>query len=478
MSSTKKNFTYNTLLGLTNIIVPIITFPYVSRVLGPQGIGITSFAISLVTTFVILGSLGIPIYGIREIAKSKKDKVKLSNTFSELLLIQFFWSIFIIIVFASWLYFTKTYQNEEVIKYLSFIHIFCSIGLINWFYQGIEKYKFISIINLISKLITIVLLFILVKQKEDYWLYYSIVVMSSLVSAIISVSYSFKFVNYKFVRLNFKRHYKPILILFSTQLAISIYLNLDVIMLKYLSQLEQVGYYSAAIRIIKTLLILVTSLGVVLIPKISSYIQEKNNAEVRILIEKSINFVLIISLPIMVGLFMVSKDIIVLFAGSQFQVASSLLLWLIPLIFLIGMNNIFGLQILVPCNGEKKLMFIVIFGAILNFILNFFLIPIYQGKGAAFSTLVTEAVITVLAYYFSKKELDFKFPIKQFLIYLILSLFFIPISALISLVFDGIFYVIVVTSVCSILYFVILIVIKDKFFIENMYKPVLLKLHL
>jgi len=472
------NFTYNTLLGLTNIIVPIITFPYASRVLGPQGIGITSFAISLVTTFVILGSLGIPIYGIREIAKSKKDKTKLSNTFSELLLIQVFWSVFIIIAFASWLYFTKTYQNEDAIKYLSFIHIFCSIGLINWFYQGIEKYKFISIVNFISKLLTIALLFILVKQKEDYWLYYFIVVMSSLVYAIISITYSFKFVKYKLVKLNFKRHYKPILILFSTQIAITIYLNLDVIMLKYLSQLEQVGYYSAAIRIIKTLLILVTSLGVVLIPKISSYIYEKNNNEVRVLVEKSINFVLIISFPMMIGLCLVSKDIIILFAGSQFGIASSLLLWLVPLIFLIGMNNIFGLQILVPFNGEKKLMFIVIFGAVLNFSLNFFLIPIYQGKGAAFSTLVTEGIITVLAYYFSKKELGFKFPIKKFLTYLILSLFFIPIVGLISLVFEGIFYVIVATFVCAVLYFFALIVIKDKFFIENMYKPVLLKLNL
>ena len=472
------NFTYNTLLGLTNIIVPIITFPYASRVLGPQGIGITSFAISLVTTFVILGSLGIPIYGIREIAKSKKDKTKLSNTFSELLLIQVFWSVFIIIAFASWLYFTKTYQNEDAIKYLSFIHIFCSIGLINWFYQGIEKYKFISIVNFISKLLTIALLFILVKHKEDYWLYYFIVVMSSLVSAIISITYSFKFVKYKLVKLNFKRHYKPILILFSTQIAITIYLNLDVIMLKYLSQLEQVGYYSAAIRIIKTLLILVTSLGVVLIPKISSYIYEKNNNEVRVLVEKSINFVLIISFPMMIGLCLVSKDIIILFAGSQFGIASSLLLWLVPLIFLIGMNNIFGLQILVPFNGEKKLMFIVIFGAVLNFSLNFFLIPIYQGKGAAFSTLVTEGIITVLAYYFSKKELGFKFPIKKFLTYLILSLFFIPIVGLISLVFEGIFYVIVATFVCAVLYFFALIVIKDKFFIENMYKPVLLKLNL
>ncbi|PIV92782.1 MAG: hypothetical protein COW44_12955 [Flavobacteriaceae bacterium CG17_big_fil_post_rev_8_21_14_2_50_33_15] len=478
MSNTKMNFTYNTLLGLTNIIVPIITFPYASRVLGPQGIGITSFAISLVTTFVILGSLGIPIYGIREIAKSKKDKTKLSNTFSELLLIQVFWSVFIIIAFASWLYFTKTYQNEDAIKYLSFIHIFCSIGLINWFYQGIEKYKFISIVNFISKLLTIALLFILVKQKEDYWLYYFIVVMSSLVSAIISITYSFKFVKYKLVKLNFKRHYKPILILFSTQIAITIYLNLDVIMLKYLSQLEQVGYYSAAIRIIKTLLILVTSLGVVLIPKISSYIYEKNNNEVRVLVEKSINFVLIISFPMMIGLCLVSKDIIILFAGSQFGIASSLLLWLVPLIFLIGMNNIFGLQILVPFNGEKKLMFIVIFGAVLNFSLNFFLIPIYQGKGAAFSTLVTEGIITVLAYYFSKKELGFKFPIKKFLTYLILSLFFIPIVGLISLVFEGIFYVIVATFVCAVLYFFALIVIKDKFFIENMYKPVLLKLNL
>src|SRR5690606_39237426 len=125
------NFIYNALLGLTNVFVPIVTFPYASRILGPEGIGLTSFAISLSTTFIVLGSLGIPIYGIREIAKSKSDKIKLSKTFSELLSIHLLWSLLVIIIFFLWLYFTKTYENEMAIKYLSFVHILSSVGLIN-----------------------------------------------------------------------------------------------------------------------------------------------------------------------------------------------------------------------------------------------------------------------------------------------------------------------------------------------------------
>ncbi|MFI0429725.1 flippase [Mariniflexile sp. HMF6888] len=473
MGNTKRNFIYNTLLGLTNILVPIITFPYASRVLGPEGIGITSFALSLSITFIVLGSLGIPIYGIREVAKSKKNIKDLSKTFSELLIIHLLWTILIMIFYAVWIIISKTYQNEDAIKYFSFIHILSSVGLINWFYQGMEKYRFISVINFISKILTIFLLFILVKKPEDYWLYYLIIVLSNVLSVLISILYSLNIVKLTLLGLDFKKHFKPIIILFSTQMAITIYVNLDVIMLKYFSDLKDVGYYSASIKIIKILLVLITSLGMVLIPKIAIYIKEKKINEVKNLIERSINFVLLMSIPIIFYLFITSKDIILLFAGQDFLLASLLLKLLTPLILIVGLANIFSLQILVPSNNEKTYMFIVLLGLVINIILNSVLIPIMHSKGAVLATLTTEFTGLVLTYHYSKKVIDFYFPIKKVIKYLLISLLFVPISLFFSSFIQESLVYLIVLAICSgIIYFSFLFLIKDKFFIEFVFRPV------
>lgn len=477
MSKTRRNFTYNSLLGVTNILIPLLTFPYIARVLGASGVGVTSFAISLASTFIILCSLGIPIYGIREIAKAKKNPENLSKTFSELLLIQIVWTFCVLIFFTLWLYLTKTYENENALKYLSYIQIISSLGLINWFYQGIEKYKYITIINGFIKILTLILLYLIVKNPEDYWVYYGILVFSNSFGATISLVYSRRFAKIKFENLNLKKHFKPLLILFSTQIAIGIYINLDVIMLKYFTSSEEVGYYATSLKLIKTILIIVTSLGVVLIPKISLFIEEKKMDEVKSIIEKSINFILIISIPTTIGLFLTSSDIIALFAGSAFIESSKLMIWLLPLIFLIGLNNIFGLQILVPSNKEKQLMIVVVFGAIINFTLNFILIPRYSGYGAAFATVFTEIFITGATFYFCKKIISFNLQIIKILKYFLISMVFIPISMMISkIVPSGLTLLLVTCITCSIYYFVILTILKDKFFTINILNPIINKL--
>ncbi|NQW36918.1 MAG: flippase [Flavobacteriales bacterium] len=473
MSSIKKNFIYNNILGVTNIIIPLISFPYISRVLGPEGVGIISFAISLAVTFIVLGSLGIPIYGIREIAKSRGDKTKLSNAFLELLIIEITWSLFVTLIYACWLFFTNTYQNENAIKYLSFIHIMSSVGLINWFYQGMEKYKFISIMNFIVKIFTLILLFALVKKIEDYWIYYAIIVISTFISAIVSILYSFRFIQFEKIKLNFKKHFNPIIILFSTQIAISIYVNLDVIMLKYFSQLEQVGYYSAALKIVKMLLIIVTSLGVVLIPRISSFIQENKTKEVKSLIEKSINYVSIISFPTMVILWILSENIIRLFAGIQFTEANYLIKGLSPLIFIVGMTNIFGLQILVPMDKEKKYMIAVLIGLFTNIFFNILLIPIIQAKGAVIATLFTEVIVLLISYYYSKKLISFSLSKNGSLKYLLLSLLFVPLSMILSKIINNeALYLFVFIALCVVIYTLALLKFKDSFFMNYIFNPI------
>lgn len=473
MSLIRKNFIYNNLLGFTNIIVPIIIFPFVSRIFGPTGLGIVSFAISLTASFVIIASLGIPIYGIREIAKVKDNKEELSKTYSEILVIQIVWLIVSLFMYAGWIYFSDTFSDEPIIKWMSFFHILSMVGLLNWFYQGIENYKFITIINVITKILTIGLLFLLVTTSDEYWMYYSIVVATAFLGSIISVLYSFKYVSFRFRNLNIKRHINSIGILFGTQLAIGIYINLDIIFLNYLSTEEQVGYYAPANKLVKVCLLFITSLGTVLLPKLSQYIKDGKLEETKNILSKSIQFVFLFSLPAIVLIWVLAPEIIQVFAGKSFQESIPLLRYLVPLIFFIGLSNIFGLQILVPFNKEKKLMIAVLIGAFISVVLNFVLIPKLESLGAVYSILITEFMIALLTLFAARKIISFHIQYKSISVYLFLALLLIPISLAINTYFDGVIYLIISSIICFIIYVSGLLLFKDAFFKENIWTPIL-----
>lgn len=472
MNLIRKNFIYNNLLGFTNVLIPLVIFPYISRVFGPVGLGKVSFAISLATTFVVIGSLGIPIYGIREIAKVREDKKELSKTFSEILCIQFIWLLFVLIGYYLWIHFTNTFEGELIIKYCSFFHIVGIIGLLHWYYQGLENYRFIAFLNVFVKVLTVILLYTLVYSANQYWLYYLILVSCTFLGALISLFKARN--NLQLVhRIEVKRHFKSILILFSTQIAIGIYANMDIVFLRYLSNEEQVGYYTPAIRLVKVLLLVITALGTVLIPKISNYIKSGNLKECESLITKSIRFVLLISFPAAILTYFFAFDAIKLFAGADFFESVLLLQMLTPLIFLIGMNNIFGLQILVPFHREKKLLIAVSFGALVSVILNLILIPRFESLGLVYSIVITELIITILTLYFAFKTFPFKYPLNSGLLYLFLALLFIPISMLTNIYLENLWYVAVNGLICITVYVSGLLLFRDKFFINTILKPLL-----
>lgn len=473
MSLIRKNFIYNNLLGFTNIIVPIIIFPYVSRVFGPTGLGIVSFAISLTATFVIIASLGIPIYGIREIAKVKDNKEQLSKTYSEIIVIQIVWLFISLFIYAGWIYFSNTFNDEPIIRWVSFFHILSMVGLLNWFYQGIENYKFITIVNFIIKILTIGLLFLLVSASEEYWLYYAIIVGATFLGCVLSIFYSLKYISFQFKNLNLKRHLNSIGVLFGTQLAIGIYINLDIVFLNYLASEEQVGYYAPANKLVKVCLLFITSLGTVLLPKLSQHIKSGKIKETKNILSKSIQFVFLVSLPIIVLLWILAPEIIQVFAGSSFKESVPLLRYLVPLIFFIGMSNIFGLQILVPFNKERKLMIAVLIGALISIALNIALIPNLESLGAVYSVLITELIIALLTLLAARKVISFRVNYKSIVIYLLLAMLLIPVCMILNTYFDGKIYLIVTSMMCFIIYVGGLFLSKDAFFKESIWTPIL-----
>jgi O-antigen/teichoic acid export membrane protein len=435
-------------------------------------LGVVSFAISLTASFVIIASLGIPIYGIREIAKIRHNKQELSKTFSEILIIQAVWLVISMGIYAGWIYFSKTFWDEPVIRWMSFLHIIGLVGLLHWFYKGIENYKFITGINLIIRLLTVFLLYILVKQQDQYWLYYSIVVGATILGSIISVVYSFKYVSLQFHGLNFRRHLKSIGVLFGTQLAIGIYINLDIVFLKYLSTEEQVGFYTPANKLVKVCLLIITSLGTVLIPKLSQHIQEGKLEQTKELISKSIRFVILLSLPAMVLLFLLAPEIILIFAGSEYNDSIVLLRYLVPLIFFIGMSNIFGLQILVPFHKENLLMIAVSIGAVISVILNVIFIPQLESLGAVYAILITELVITLLTFWAARKTVQIRVNKKAIMLYTLLALAMIPAVLGIQYYVSGWIFLGIACLFGFVIYAGGLFLLKDSFFINTLWNPI------
>jgi len=446
--SIKKNYLYNSILTTVGFVFPLITFPYVTRVLGPEGIGKVKFAESIVVYFVTLANLGIPMYGIREIAKVRDNQEKLNKVFTELFVVNIVSMILATIFFSILFVFVHKIQEEKLLFVIMGVTIFLNVFSIDWFFRGMENYRYISLRSLFALSFSLILLFVFVKSAEDYIIYAGITVVASSGIKILNIFYRRNFVKFVFNELNLKRHVKPILVFFSTTIAISIYLNLDIVMLGFLSGDRYVGLYTAAIKPIKIVTAIIASLGVVLVPRLSYYLSAKNFFQFEELSKKSLNFVFFFSIPCSIMIFLLADEIILLLTGNLFISASITLKLLSVLIIFLVISNFYSLQILVPQNKEKYVLYITISAAVVNIVLNFLLIPQYHHNGAAIATLLAEFVATILNIYFVKNYYKVRLFSKEYLMLLLISLTFIPIITFIKYFFHNTIIVLSLSSVC------------------------------
>jgi len=470
MSTITKNFIYNIILSVTQVLFPLIIFSYVARVIEPAGIGKVSFVESICRYAILIAALGIPIYGVREVSKLKDDRAKLSQLCSELITIHFISSFLI-----SLLYLIIVSSTSQLSEHLNFyliglIMIFSNILSIEWYFQGIGDFKFITIRTLIVRIMTTILIFFMVTKPEHSFNFFLLTVLTNLSISTINLWHANKQIKIKFTFLydDLKQHFKPLFLIFSTTISISIYVLLDTIMLGFLSDEKSVGFYSTALKISKIPLLFVSALGVVLIPQLSSSFNNNDIDRFKILITKSINFVITFSFPIIFYIMGVSNELILVFAGDPFLGASLSLKILSSLVLLIGLSNIFGMQVLTPMGKDKYLTYAVLFGTVFSISLNFFLIPLYQELGAVITNVITEIIVTGMTFYFASKflKIDLKstFIIKSFL----LSIPFYFFSTLITKFTLNSLTILIGTTIFSVFYFLIMQVylIKNEIIIE------------
>lgn len=404
--SVKFNFVMNFILTASSILFPLITFPYISRVLQATGNGKVAFATSVLTYFTMFASLGIPTYGIRACAKVRDDKEKLSHLVQELMIINTVTMLLTYAVFAVCVQFIPEFSAERELMWINSISLVLNVFGVTWLYSALEQYAYITFCSLFFKIVSIVMMFLWVKNPADYVKYGAITVFAA------SGSYVLNFINlHKYVSLrktgkyHFKQHLKPICIFFATSAAISVYTNLDVVMLRFMKDNAEVGYYNAAIKVKTVLVSLITSLGTVLLPRLSFYVRAKDEKAFHDTIIKAFNFVFVLASAVTIYFMLFANETILVLSGKGYGPAVMPMILLMPTVLLIGLSNITGIQVLTPINKEKEVLISILYGAVLDFVLNLVLIPKFGASGASFATLMAEGIVLTVQCIYLRKML-------------------------------------------------------------------------
>ncbi len=406
-----KNYLYNIGYQIFALIIPLITVPYISRILGSEGIGINAFTNSIISYFVLFGSIGINLYGNRTIAYVRDDKKQLSQNFWEIAFLRIIIISFSYIIFLVILSFIKKYQ--ELYFYQSFLIVAAGLD-ISWFFMGIEDFKKTVLRNILVKLVSLAAIFMLVKNKNDLGIYILISGMSTLLGNLTLWSYLKRVIfkpNWK--NLSIFKHLLPALTLFVPQIATQIYLILNKTMLGIMTDVQNVGYYENSDKLIKMVLAISTASGAVMLPRVANTFSTGNKDKVKSYVNKSFDFVSAISIPLSLGLSAIAPKFSTWFFGDEFITTGKLIPILSLVIIFIGWTTVMGTQYLLPTNQIKYFTFSVTVGACVNLLLNIPLIYFYGVFGAVLATVLSEISVTLIQVYFVGKTIERRLLFKE-----------------------------------------------------------------
>lgn len=461
MNKLIKNYLYTIVYQLLLIITPFITTPYVARVLKPEGIGIDAYVLSIVQLFLVFAILSIPMYGSRQIG-AFREKAEATKQFWSIYSVQLIFSLIIVTSFVLYGLSVSEY------KMLFFIHILSLVSAtidISWYFIGKEQVKSITIRNVIVRLVSIALIFTLVNDVDDLPIYIAINAGTLFLGQLVMWIPLVKEISFEKPSLqDVKGHIKPIISLFIPQIMIYTYVLVNKIVLGRVSGEVEVGFYNQADKVVRIALGVITSLGTVLLPRMAYEFTQGNKESMTKYINYALQFVLLITLPMTLGLIGIAPNFIEWFLGDEFHSVVQLLMLMSPVIFFVGLANVFGVQILVSTNQQNKYTIAVTIGAIFSMIANTIFVGLLAGTATTIALLIAEGVGALIQMYFARKYFSFTHFIKLFLKYLILS--FIIFIAVISTDYLLNINEVIVTAVqlilAGVIYLVGLLIIKDS----------------
>lgn len=472
--SVKVNYILNLINTGTQMLFPLITFPYVCRVIEADGIGQINFFQSIISYISLFTCLGIPMYAIREIARDRCDVVKMNRTAMEILLLHSMLTLVgYAIVAILCLTVPQIQVNIPLFLILSLTIFFTAIGC-EWFYQGIEDFKYITIRGLIIKTVSVVLLFIFVKSKTDLLYYGCYTVFGVLGGNIFNFFRLRKYIhreNIIFSELHIKRHVKPVLKVFSFSVVTSIYLQLNTVLLGFLKNALAVGYFAAATKVMQMLLTMSACLGSVMMPRASHLIAENKEDEFSRLIQKSYDFTLAIALPMTIGLIFCAPSLITALCGVKFEHSILPSQIIAPIILMVAISNVFGIQVLFPKGKINIVTLSCGIGAVADLILNLCLIPFFSYIGTSIAYLGAEVATTVSMYFIGRKYIPIIYFKKSHLTYALGCIVMAFALYGLSLLQLPTLTILLLQGCCGVLaYFIILCICKDEMLVQILLK--------
>ena len=459
MKKLVKNYIYNLIYQVFLVIVPLITAPYLAKTLGSKALGIYSYICSVSSIITNLGLIGLNNYGAREVAYSRIEQRKLDKVFADINILRLI--LLLIISIPYWIIILQS--SYKLYFSIQYILIFSTFIDTSWLMIGLEEMKIVALRNFAAKLITVIGVFLLVKNSNDLWIYFAIFSVATLVTTLSLIFQLKKYINYEHFDLrNMYKHIKGSFLLFLPQVATIMYLQVDKIMLKAMSDTSQVAFYDQAEKIVSIPLALITALGTVIMPKLATDFRNNHHEEIEKTIQIVIKFSLFDSLPMMFGFMSISKTFIPWFLGSEFLPVASAIVIIAPIIVLNSLANISGNQYFTATNQTRIMTISYMAAAIINIILNAILIPKWQYKGAAIATLLSAFISVIIQYSVMRKQISVK---KAFLTstkYLLASLLMFCMCCILRTLGSTWYITLMQIFIGVLMYIVILLLTKDE----------------
>lgn len=429
--SLKKNFLYSSILTTSNYIFPLITYPYVSRILGVTNIGLYNFADSIINYFIMFSVMGIGIIGIREIAGTQDDQENRNKVFSNLFILNASLTVIALAILIVCILTVPDLYNNKELMYVGVLKLVSNLFLIDWFYKGLEKFKYITNITLSIKFLYVISVFIFVRESNDYTIYYLLCTLMITFNAIANFIYAFKYVRLDFKSLDIKKYLKTNFVLGVYCFLTSMYTSFNVAYLGFVSDNTEVGYYSTGTKLFTIIIALYSAFTGVIQPRMSSLLSENKFDEFIGLVKKSTDILLAITVPAVLFTCFFSPEIIRIISGEGYEGAIVPTRIVMPLIFIIGYEQILIIQILTPLKKDKQILINSIMGASMGVILNLLLVNRYASTGSAIVWVMSEITVLISAQYFVSKFTKISFPyiklIKETIIYIPLVLVYLGI---------------------------------------------------
>ena len=466
--SLAKNSLYLVLYRLLTVLFPLVTVSYASHIIFSDGIGRVASAQNIVQYFVLIAGLGIPNYGIREVSKVRQSGIDVNKLFTELISINTISTFLCLLIYYILVRDLSVYETDPLLYNIIGLTVFLNFFNVDWFYQGNEEFAYIAKRSFLVKLLSLFLLLTFVNDKDDYVVYASINLFGVAGNNILNCYNLKKYkVRFQFQNLQICRHLKPIFILLSTTIAIELYTMVDTTMLTFMCTSSQVAYYTNSIKIVRLLVIFVTSIGGVLLPRLSYYKFQGMMSECENVVNRVFSYMFLLLIPCGVGLYFLSGSLVRVLFGQSFIGGIHTMEISSILVFALGFSNLFGTQVLLTFNEEKKLLYATLLGAISNLILNVILIPLYDQNGAVIASIVSEVLVTLFTYYYAKKHLRIRLEKKGVTSILLSTLFMaILLYSLKSFVSNELLYILLGSASGAVVYFATLLMLRNSFFLD------------